>query len=224
MRLSSVPDFARDQDSFQDLLCLGPHQKQVALELPNCPAGEGAVGRRPMRQPRKGVLALTGNDAAAGRWLYFRRDGPAPKAGASTWKDPNCGRRLGNSRPHGAIAAGQHGSWPRRDNGCGATLSEIGDVARAQLWKWPRLPLFRSNAQRGVKNRPPCSPYPIRDFRGSKQSMASLRATQVPSPRGIIADRGSLPRYFSRLRPAVVATADRSPTDDGVRNERSAIP
>jgi len=50
-----------------------------------------------MRQPRKGVLALKGNDAAAGRRLCFRRDGPAPKAGASTWKDPNCGRRLGTA-------------------------------------------------------------------------------------------------------------------------------
>jgi hypothetical protein len=76
---------------------LGPHQKQVALESPNCPAGEDAVARRPMRQPRKGVLALKGNDAAAGRRLCFRRDGPAPKAGASTWKDPNCGRRLGTA-------------------------------------------------------------------------------------------------------------------------------
>ena len=122
MRLRSAPDPARHQDSFQDLLCLGPHRKQVALESPNCPEGEGAVARRPMRQPRKGVLALTGNDAAARRRLCFRRDGPAPKAGASTWKDPNCGRRLWNSGPPGAIAAGPHGSW-RRDSGYGAKIS-----------------------------------------------------------------------------------------------------
>ena len=67
MRLRPAPDPApRDQDCFQGLLGSGPHQKQVlrscrfVLRARVPPSGVLCVN------PARGILALTGNDAALG--------------------------------------------------------------------------------------------------------------------------------------------------------------